>query len=256
MKISLYFDLENVDAKLNLSKLLESITLTCVKESSKNIEDQNEPVFAIKLACGNTEAISRFRDQMRDLNFHIREAPQVSNQNMKNRADLILSLEAFESLYQETPKIDLYVFITSDTDFTVIMDKLRKYGKQVWLVTRKTDKDKKLFTSSSDKILVIENHFMGEHKKSTSTEKLEKCLMNLGFTENESEKIKEIIESYEKDIWFQGGGFGKKIRSIIKDFTYTGKKINCQNKLFEELRKHKFIDTKKEDKADYFKVLA
>lgn len=252
MKIALYFDLENVDSKLNLNKLLESITLT----SGKNIEEQSEPVFAIKLACGNTDAISKFRDQMRDLNFHIREAPQVSNQNMKNRADLILSLEAFESLYQKTPEIDLYVFITSDTDFTVIMDKLRKYGKQVWLVTRKTDKDKKLFTSSSDKILVIENNFTGERKKNSSVSKLEKCLKDLDFTENESEKIKEIIESYDKEEWFLGGSFGKKIRGIIKDFTYRGKKVNCQNKLFDELRKHKFIDTKKEDKVDYFKVLS
>lgn len=256
MKIALYFDLENVDSKLNLNKLLESVTLTSIKESAKNSEEQGEPVFAIKLACGNTESISKFRDQMKDLNFHIREAPQVSTMNTKNRADLILSVEAFESLYQKTPEIDLYVFITSDTDFTVIMDKLRKYGKQVWLVTRRADKDKKLFTSSSDKILVIENHFIGERKKNTFTAELEKCLIDLGFTENESEKVKEIIESYEKDLWFAGSGFGKKIRTIIKDFTYTGKRVNCQNKLFEELSRLKFIETKKEDKVDYFKVLA
>lgn len=43
--IAIYFDLENVDKRLNLQKLLESITL--------NIDDST-PVFAIKLACGDT----------------------------------------------------------------------------------------------------------------------------------------------------------------------------------------------------------
>lgn len=40
--IAIYFDLENVDKKLNLKKLLEAVTL--------DIEDDSTPVFAIKLA--------------------------------------------------------------------------------------------------------------------------------------------------------------------------------------------------------------
>ena len=89
--IAIYFDLENVDKKLNLKKLLEAVTL--------DIEDDSTPVFAIKLACGNTKSIANFREQLKNLNFDIREAPQVSEGNSKNRADLILTVEAFESLY-------------------------------------------------------------------------------------------------------------------------------------------------------------
>ena len=37
--IAIYFDLENVDKKLNLKKLLEAVTL--------DIEDDSTPVFAI-----------------------------------------------------------------------------------------------------------------------------------------------------------------------------------------------------------------
>ena len=83
ISIALYFDLENVNEKLNLSKLLESITL--------NIEEDLSPIFAIKLACGDTNGIAKFREQMKDLNFNIREAPHVSQKNLKNRADLILN---------------------------------------------------------------------------------------------------------------------------------------------------------------------
>lgn len=245
--IAIYFDLENIDKKLSLKKLLESITL--------NIEENSTPVFAIKLACGNTGSIANFREQLRDLNFDIREAPHVSEKNMKNRADLILTVEAFESLYQKSPDIDLYVFITSDTDFTVIMDKLRKYGKNVWLVTKKSEKDKELFTSSSDKILVMENSFVVSDGNKTETTEIEKILKKLGFNENESSGIKEIVESFEKDKWFDGGLFGRKIRNLIKDFTYKGKKVNSQNKLLEKFKEAKIMDTKKEGKVDSFKIV-
>lgn len=243
--IAIYFDLENIDKKLSLKKLLESITL--------NIEENSTPVFAIKLACGNTKSIANFREQLRDLNFDIREAPHVSEK--KNRADLILTVEAFESLYQKSPDIDLYVFITSDTDFTVIMDKLRKYGKSVWLVTKKSEKDKELFTSSSDKILVIENSFVVSDGNKTETTEIEEILKKLGFNEKESSGIKEIIESFEKDKWFDGGLFGTKIRNLIKDFSYKGKKVNSQNKLFEKFREARIMETKKDGKVDYFKIV-
>ena len=243
--IAVYFDLENIDKKLSLKKLLESITL--------NIEDST-PVFAIKLACGDTKAISKFREQLRDLNFDIREAPHVSGRNFKNRADLILTVEAFESLYQRSPEIDLYVFITSDTDFTVIMDKLRKYGKSVWLVTKEAEKDKELFTSSSDKILTIENNFP-ESKEQSEASQIEKILADLGFAQKECNAIKEIVESFEKDIWFDAGIFGTKIRNMIKDFSYKGKKANSQNKLFEELKNHGILEMKKEGRSDSFKVI-
>ena len=173
--------------------------------------------------------------------------------NLKNRADLILTVEAFESLYQKSPDIDLYVFITADTDFTVIMDKLRKYGKNVWLVTKESDKDKELFTSSADKILVMENSFDGN--KSSEITQLEKLFTDLQFSVNESKSMKEIIESYDKDTWIRSNSFGTKIRNTIKTFAYKGKKVKSQTKLFEKLEEKKIIETKKEGTVDYFKVI-
>lgn len=52
-----------------------------------------------------------------------------------------------------------------------------------------------------------------------------------------------------------GGLFGTKLRNLIKDFSYKGKKVNSQNKLFEEFKKNGIIDTKKEGKVDSFKIL-
>jgi hypothetical protein len=115
--VAVYFDLENIDPKLNIKNLLNEI--------SRSFEDSTS-VFVIKYACGDSTSIGKFREQLKNQNFDIRETPHIGNGNMKNRADLILSLDAFETLYQPNLKIDSYVFITSDTDFTVIMDKLRK----------------------------------------------------------------------------------------------------------------------------------
>jgi len=137
--IAIYFDLENMEI-FDLNQLLQDITL--------KIEENISSIFAIKLACGDTKSIAKFREQLKDLHFNIRETPHVSEKNLKNRVDLILSIEAFESFYQQSPIIDLYIFITSDTDFTVIMDKLRKYGKNVWLVTKRNYKEKKVYIYS------------------------------------------------------------------------------------------------------------
>ena len=46
-----------------------------------------------------------------------------------------------------------------------------------------------------------------------------------------------------------------KLRNIIKDFSYKGKKVNSQNKLLEELNEYDIISTKKEGKVDSFKIL-
>ncbi len=249
--IAVYFDLENISKDLDVGRLMDSVSLSI---------DDTSPIFAIKLACGNTDAIKTFESQLKDLNFTIQNTPHVSEKNMKNRADLILSLAAFESLYLNNPPIDLYVFITSDTDFTVVMDKLRRYGKDVWLVTRQIDKDKKLFSSCTDRILILEEYFIdGENNVSASKEKhseqLLQVLKSLGFDDKECHTISNVLNSFEKDEWEPYPVFGSKLKSIQKDFSYKGKNINSQTKLFDELQKKKLIDIKSEEVTRKFKVI-
>ncbi|MDN3683564.1 NYN domain-containing protein [Vibrio sinaloensis] len=47
-------------------------------------------------------------------------------------------MDAFESLHLDNPRVDRYCFMTTDSDFTVIADKLRKFGREVWLVCKKS----------------------------------------------------------------------------------------------------------------------
>jgi len=145
--IAVYIDLENVAGILDLDRMLQDIIL------EENSDESEEYIFAVKFACGNTNSISVLREQLVDHNFDIREAPHVTGK--KNRADLIISLDAFEKLYLEKPSIDRFVFATRDSDFSVIMDILRKYGKEVWLITKAGDEQRPIFTNCTDNIMVI-----------------------------------------------------------------------------------------------------
>ncbi|PIE33413.1 NYN domain-containing protein [candidate division KSB3 bacterium] len=145
--IAVYVDLENVAGIVDLDSMLQDIIL------EENQEAPEEYIFAVKFACGNSQSISKLRGQLTNHNFEIREAPHVTGK--KNRADLIISLDAFEKLYLDKPAIDRFVFVTRDSDFSVIMDILRKYGKEVWLITKEGDEQRPIFTNSTDNIIVL-----------------------------------------------------------------------------------------------------
>ena len=113
-------------------------------------------IFAIKSAYGN-QSISKktLKDQIINHNFTILDTPKIGTE--KNRADLFISLDAFETLYLGNPQIDRYCFLTSDSDFTVIGDRLRKFGKEVWLVCKRKDKDRAILAKSFDNLLFLED---------------------------------------------------------------------------------------------------
>lgn len=243
--IAIYFDLENIPKELNLTALMDNILLSR--------DEASEAVFIIKLACGNERSIKKFREQLRDANFDIRETPHVSARNIKNRADLILTLEAFETLIYEKVRIDLYVFVTSDTDFTVVMDKLRKYGKKVWLATPETGAGSKLFSACADKIIRLDDSF-GE-KNNQERKDRKKTIQLSGFSAEHQNGIFQVLDSFEKDEWYSYSIFGTKIRNLHKDFSYRGNHgYNSQTKLFDYLTKKKVIETENKDGKNLFRV--
>lgn len=123
-------------------------------------------IFAIKSAYGN-QSISKktLKEQIINHNFTILDTPKIGTE--KNRADLFISMDAFETLYLGNPQIDRYCFLTSDSDFTVIGDRLRKFGKEVWLVCKRKDKDRAILAKSFDNLLFLEDF---SHKNSIKIE--------------------------------------------------------------------------------------
>jgi uncharacterized protein (TIGR00288 family) len=173
--IAVYIDMENMAAS--------DFVLEDVMNSFLSADDDCNCIFAIKSAYGNqNRAKKQLKDQIVEHNFSIIDTPKIGAE--KNRADLILSLDAFETLYLDNPKIDRYCFMTSDADFTVIADKLRKFGREVWLVCKRADKDRAILTKSFDNLLFVEDFCID--KKAEVKDTIEKLFINAVRNMNQS----------------------------------------------------------------------
>jgi hypothetical protein len=217
---AMYIDLENnIPANINIKRLMEEIIL---RNQSINNSDT---VFAVKMACGNKNAIEKLESKLSEYNFDIRNITKITA-NYKNRADLIISLEAFETLIVNKPVIEKYIFITSDSDFTVVMEKLRKHGKQVWLVTSLEASQRPIFNNTCNEILTfdkfidIKEDFSKNNEEIKINNRKEKVI-----AQNASEKgndlraietFKRVLESLEQDKWYYVSNIGSNFRQIDK----------------------------------------
>lgn len=178
--LAIFIDIQNITHKIQLDRLMNALILT--EQSNYNF------VFAVKAAYGVMRTLSPdFRIQLRDFNFAIHETPHIGTK--KNRADLFICIDAFETLYVNNPQIDRYIFLTSDSDFTVIMDKLRKYGKEVWLVCRKADEARPILAKSCDKMLFLEDFYQSSDERTKQE-----------YVESNDSKAREIFKEVLKSI--------------------------------------------------------
>ncbi len=249
--IAVYIDLENVAGILDLDTMLQDIILEENKEASE------EYIFAVKFACGHTHAISKVREQLINYNFDIREAPHVTGK--KNRADLIISLDAFEKLYLEKPAIDRFVFVTRDADFSVIMDILRKYGKEVWLITQEGDEQRPIFMNCTDNIIVIphpktspQKEIQGDHQQKTSapSPKGESGQKSGEEDEKTRDKIAEnllvkVLVRLDPSEDHLLNGIANKMRQLDKSFKIKNTSYKKMTTLAKEFEKKGWFKTKK-----------
>lgn len=163
LNIAVYVDMENMaSADFKLDEAMNALMQS---------DEATNCVFAIKAAYGNQQIAKKsLKRQILENNFSIVDTPSIGRE--KNRADLILSLDAFETLYMDRPCIDRYCFMTSDSDFTVIADKLRKFGKEVWLVCKEKDKDRAILAKSFDKLMFVEDLCAASEDDDNAVDKL------------------------------------------------------------------------------------
>jgi uncharacterized LabA/DUF88 family protein len=248
--IAVYIDLENVAGILHLDNMLQDIILEEDKEAPE------EYVFAVKFACGNTNSISKLRGQLINHNFDIREAPHVSGK--KNRADLIISLDAFEKLFLDKPSIDRFVFVTSDSDFSVIMDLLRKYGKEVWLITKEGDAQRPIFTNCTDNIIALSGPQKTISRKEKPDTKLKEDIHKIGEKAPQKEKedesakdniaeelFKKVLISLDPSEEHFLNAIANKMRQLDKSFKIKNTTYKKMTTLAKEFEKRGWFKTKK-----------
>jgi len=247
---AIYIDLENIPSGLDLKMLFEELTL------KHNDSPEEENIFVIKMACGNSKSIKKLEKQLAEYNFTIRDTPSITT-NFKNRADLIISLEALETIIINTPVIDRYVFITSDSDFTVIMEALRKYGKEVYLVTKESVSDKPIFNNCCDEILIIES-FMpkpkAEEVKETAGPKAKREEKSgPSHTRNMDRMVedlmKKVVESFDPDTWQLISYVGVKFHQMDKSRMIERSSYRSLGNLISKLEADKFIERKLNEKG-------
>ncbi|MDD2390616.1 MAG: NYN domain-containing protein [Desulfobacterales bacterium] len=248
--IAVYIDLENVAGILDLDKMLQDIIL------EEDREAPEEYIFAVKIACGNTNSITKLRGQLTNHNFEIREAPRVTGK--KNRADLIISLDAFEKLFLDKPSIDRFVFVTSDSDFSVIMDILRKYGKEVWLITKEGDAQRPIFTNCTDNIISLSRPRKPLPKKDKKSEKTkEEPLKGDEKTPPKEEKeervkddiadelFKKVLISLDTNVEHKINAIANKMRQLDKSFKIKNTNYKKMTTLAKEFEKKGWFKTHK-----------
>ncbi|NCC63399.1 MAG: NYN domain-containing protein [Spirochaetia bacterium] len=244
---AIYIDLENIPGSLDLKLLFEELTL------KHNDTPEEENVFVIKMACGNSKSIKKLEKQLAQYNFTIRDTPSITT-NYKNRADLIISLEALETIIVNIPVIDRYVFITSDSDFTVIMEALRKYGKEVYLVTKEMVSDKPIFNNCCDEILIIES-FMPKPKVEETT--IPKTKQEAKQEPNHTKKIdrsveeliKRVIDSFDPDTWQLVSYVGVKFHQMDKSRMIERSSYKSLGNLLAKLEKDRYTQRKLNEKG-------
>lgn len=246
---AIYIDLENIPNNLDLKSLFDELTL----KHNANVDEEN--IFVIKLACGNAASIKKLEKQLAEYNFNIRDTPSITT-NYKNRADLIISLEALETIIIKSPIIDRYVFITSDSDFTVIMEILRKYGKEVYLVTKEDVSDKPIFNNSCDEILILESFQTKakvEEPKVAFPKEKEKEKSEPSNTKRNDKLVesimKKVIDSMEADTWQLVSLVGIKFHQMDKSRTIERSSYKTIGNLMLKLEKDKLIERKLNEKG-------
>ncbi len=245
---AIYIDLENIPTALDLKLLIDELTLR------HNESPDEENIFVIKMACGNSKSIKRLEKQLVEYNFTIRDTPSITATH-KNRADLIISLEALETIIINMPVIDRYVFITSDSDFTVIMEMLRKYGKEVFLVTKEMVADKPIFSNCVDEILIIEN-FMPKAKVeetkepgAAKTKKAPEKRDTKKIDGQVEELMRKVVDSFEFDSWQLVSFVGTKFHQMDKSRMIERSSYKSLSNLLAKLEGEKLIKRRNNEKG-------
>jgi hypothetical protein len=209
------------------------------------------------MACRNKNSIEKLESKLSEYNFDIRNITKITA-NYKNRADLIISLEAFETFIINKPVIEKYIFITSDSDFTVIMEKLRKHGKQVWLVTSAEASQKPIFNNTCNEIFTFDKFIdskenIPENDKETNAVKIDKDSIHENISEDKNdllaiEAFERVLESLEHDKWYYNASIGSNFHQINKSLDLKNTRYKNIGNLVLFFKDRKIVETRLSDK--------
>ena len=249
ISIAIYLDVENIQGMISLEDLLDDIRL----QVNLEFEGSENAVFGLKKAIGESANLKRYRSQLSELNFTIEDAPHISGK--KNRADLMISVDALEKLHVGNPAFDLFVFLTSDSDYSIVMNTLRKFSKKVWLVATPVDSQRTVFKSSTDKILIIDDYKVIQEVKTpvrkTTTKTIKPKQTDydklLPYLKNDIDKralasILKVMRSYQEEVVYTTLDTNNRFRQINDNLNLSQTKFKKFKAVYKVLEEAKLIE--------------
>lgn len=144
-------------------------------------------ILISRLYCG-VDNLKKWEDASKE--YSIKTVTQYNYVSGKNTSDSSLIIDAMDILY--TKEVDSFYILSSDSDFTGIITRLKEENKKVVGVGEK--KTPKPIINACNKFIFIENLRPVEKPKKTSGESKEKIKDKTKAVTNLNEIIKEIID--------------------------------------------------------------
>jgi uncharacterized LabA/DUF88 family protein len=169
--------------------------------------------IAVKEAFGDwsTDTLKSWPPVLLDLGFH--SIQQFAYTKQKNASDIELVISAMDLI--TNPKYDLYVLVSSDSDFTPLAIRLKESGASVYGYGEK--KTPNPFVQSCDRFFYTENLSFPAEKKSKKT-----ALVDLGDVltiQDVLAKLASLSDSHEGEGWVLGSEAGDYLAKISPSFS-------------------------------------
>lgn len=169
---------------------------------------------------------SSWKDEL--LKNSIMPIQQFSYTQGKNSTDSAMIIDAMDILY--TNDVDGFCIVSSDSDFTRLVSRLRESGKMV--IGMGENKTPEPFRKACDKFTILEN-LLSEHEPGTSEESHDV----LGKEKIEDAVIKMILENQDSNKPTGLGEVGSRLVSLYPDFDVRSYGYNMLSKFLEEFER-------------------
>ena len=160
------------------------------------------------------------------LEYSIIPVQQFSYTSGKNATDMAMVIDAMDLLYGK--KVDGFCIVTSDSDFTRLVSRLRESGKMV--IGMGENKTPEPFRKACDKFTILENLLSEKGLEDGGEESHEV----LGREKVEDAVIKMIMENQDNNKQTGLGEVGSRLVSLYPDFDVRSYGYSSLSKFFEE----------------------
>ena len=210
----------------------ENISRKYIKLILDEVIEFGTPTYKRVYADFSEGSASAWKDELRK--YALTPIFQINYTKNKNASDSAMIIDAMDILY--TNDVDGFCIVSSDSDFTRLVSRLRESGKMV--IGMGENKTPEPFRKACDKFTILEN-LMSEQNPGTS--KSETTHDRRSKEKIEDAIIKMIIENQDINKPTGLGEVGSRLVSLYPDFDVRSYGYNMLSKFLEEFTRIQMV---------------